>query len=369
MDVESFERHCRTCAVCAESLARDEQLRALGRALTGAQPGQLALKRLRARVLRDVTTSVPTPPVSWQRVTLAASLGMVLVGIASLVAVRTASRADVRVATSAVATPSGGPLAGAVVAVEGAVWSQSRADRVERVELEAGTVQVHVRTQGPGERFFVGLPDGEIEVRGTTFDVTTRDGTTRQVSVHDGTVVLRLRGAPELRLGPQMSWAPPESAPPSVPKEVTAPASASAAMSSRRAAADARKEGDDGWAYIDAMRSFQAGSYDRAAAAFHAFALDHPRAPEGEDASFLEAVSLARAGRADAAALAAERHLESFPRSFRRKEASILVARAASHRGNCEEALRVLAPWMSVGSDADIQSALRACSDSGSTRP
>jgi TolA-binding protein len=117
------------------------------------------------------------------------------------------------------------------------------------------------------------------------------------------------------------------------------------------------------------MRAFREGRYDRAAAAFHAFALVHPKAPEAEDASFLEAVSLARAGRADAAALAAERHLEGFPNSFRRREASILVARAASRRGDCDQARGVLAAWTSDPPDAEVHAALRACDDGSTARP
>jgi TolA-binding protein len=116
------------------------------------------------------------------------------------------------------------------------------------------------------------------------------------------------------------------------------------------------------------MQSFRDGRYDRAAAAFHAFALAFPQATEAEDASFLEALSLARAGRGDAAALAAQRHLESFPRSFRRKEASILVARAASRRGRCDEAIGVLAPWIGASPDADIQSVLAACGSRAAER-
>ena len=372
LDVESFERHCRVCAACAGTVERDERLRGLGRALPVAEPGQLALRRLRARVLRDVTTGVPRSSVSWERVAFASSLGMVVVAIAALIAVRTDSRSQASPRQEAPAAPSPGTLAGSVAPAAGAVWRQTREEGVERVELEAGTLRVHVRAQSPGERFIVQLPDGEIEVRGTTFDVTALDGSTRHVGVDEGTVVLRLRGSPDLRLGPRTSWEGPASPRESATGDVTAVATSAPATSPKRRSPqprDARLEDDGAAAYVGAMRSFREGHYDLAAAAFHAFALAHPRAPEGEDASFLEAVSLARAGRADAAALAAERHLESFPRSFRRKEASILMARAAGRRGNCDEARRVLAAWMHAAPDAEIQSALQACGDSGSDRP
>ncbi len=360
-DVESFERHLRTCGACAEGVARDRRLRALGRALPVAVPGQLALKRLRVRILRDATRA-PSRPRSWARIAFASSFGIALVAIASLVAVRSIGRRMPMAAAVAPASSSA-PRAGTVAPSAGAVWTQSRDGSVERVELEAGTLHVHVRPQGPGERFFVRLPDGEIEVRGTTFDVTALGGFTRHVSVDEGTVVLRLRGGPDRNLGPGTSWAAPESPAPDAHEAAAVLSIAAPTKTPRRPDADVHDGDDRASAYATAMRSFREGRYDSAAAAFHAYTLTFPRGSEAEDASFLEALSLARAGRGDAAALAAERHLESFPRSFRRKEASILVARAASRRGRCDEALARLAPWISASPDAEIQSVLVECGD------
>jgi TolA-binding protein len=118
---------------------------------------------------------------------------------------------------------------------------------------------------------------------------------------------------------------------------------------------------DDGAsAYSSAVDLLRAGHGDDAAAAFHAFVLAHPSAPQAEDASYLEAVALARAGRVDAAGLAADHHLASFPASFHRKEAAILVARAAIQRANCARARVVLAPWL-ASPDADVRAALGSC--------
>ncbi len=373
-DVESFERHCRICSACAEGLARDERLRSLVRGLPVAEPGQLALKRLRGRVLRDVTAgNASRSRLSRRQVVFASSLGIVFVAIAVFVGERVVLKTQVARAESARAAQSPAPLAGAVAPSPGAVWTQAREGGTERVDLEAGTLRVHVRSQGPGERFFVRLPDGEIEVRGTTFDVTALDGATRHVDVDEGTVVLRIRGSSDQSLGPGTRWAASESHPSSADEMAVAvgAASAPAAAIPRRRSGDTHDAdglaGDDGASvYVDAMRSFREGLYDRAATAFHAFALAYPLATEAVDASFLEALSLAQAGRGEAAALAAERHLERFPRSFHRKDASILVARAASRRGRCDEAFGVLAPWMTASPDAEIQSVLVACGDGGS---
>lgn len=74
-DAESFERHRRVCPACAAAQDRDGRLRALGRELPAADPGQLALRRLRARVLRDVATGdVLRPSSSWRRRALASTL-------------------------------------------------------------------------------------------------------------------------------------------------------------------------------------------------------------------------------------------------------------------------------------------------------
>jgi TolA-binding protein len=74
-DAESFERHRRVCPACAAAQDRDGRLRALGRELPATDPGQLALRRLRARILRDVATGdVLRPPPSWHRLALASTL-------------------------------------------------------------------------------------------------------------------------------------------------------------------------------------------------------------------------------------------------------------------------------------------------------
>jgi TolA-binding protein len=366
-DVESFERHRRTCVACADRLARDERLRALGRSVVVADLGELAVRRLRVRILRDVISDVPARSSrSWRWVACASSLGMALLVIVSFVVAR--SVATTRTAPAKTLAPGSAPLAGAVAPGAGAVWTQTRDGGEERVELQDGTLRVHVRPQGPGERFFVRLPDGEIEVRGTMFEVTALGGSTRHVGVDEGTVVLRLRGSPDRSLGPGTNWSAPES-PASNAHEVTAVRTPpSAPATPRRHSANGNDRDERSAGYVDAMQMFREGRYDGAAVAFHAFALDFPRVEEAEDASFLEALSLARAGRPDAAALAAERHLESFPSSFHGREASILVARAASRRGRCDEAIRVLAPWTEAAPDAEIQSVLVACGDGGKAR-
>jgi hypothetical protein len=362
-DAKSFERHLVACEACRTQLKRDERLGELARALPDDGPTELGLRRLRGRVLRDVATGVAPPAPRRLRAGLAA---LVLgVGLAVTAWALTAHRAPpapdgtVRLTTlpqapapdEAKSAPSAEAFAGAVVPSGAARWSQTRAQGVEQVVLEEGMLRLHVRPQVVGERFLVMLPDGELEVRGTTFEVKVERGATTRVHVDDGVVDVRLRGREPRRLGEGETWNVAASA------GSASPPAARAAPATRSSAAAS----EGGEAYAAAIALLSEGRNDEAAAAFHAFVLSEPRAPQAEDASFLEAVALARMGRSDAAALAAEHHLASFPASFHRREAAILVARAAAHRGECGKARVLLAPWTGPSPDADAEATLRAC--------
>jgi anti-sigma factor RsiW len=369
-DAQSFERHLRVCDGCRLQKASDERLRRLARSLPDPAPSDLTLRRLRARVLRDVATGAGASPrarMLWSRVATAAPIALavglggawVLRGRAAPPAAVSGTAATVAAAAtpapSATAVPAPAAFAGTVRAGEGARWTQAREAGIERVTLGDGTIDVHVRHQEGGERFLVAMPDGEIEVRGTTFDVTVSGGATARVHVDEGLVDLRLHGRAIARLGAGDTWAPA----PIGPAPRTGAAQSAGAAVAVTGGRVSPTPGDQGAAeYGEAVRMLREGRSADAAGAFEAFLLAHPRAPQAEDASFLQAVALARAGRADAAALAAEQHLSRFPSSFHRKEAALLVARAASQRGDCERARAAVSPWPA---DADAQSALGAC--------
>ncbi|HEX8791116.1 MAG TPA: FecR domain-containing protein [Polyangiaceae bacterium] len=349
-DAESFERHARGCAACGGKLARDEELGRMARELPerGA-PTPLALRRLRQRVLRDAAvgeSDVVAAP--WWRgraagvgaVVLAAAVLAVVVGsglgsrvqggAASGVGPASVTQAPVVAATST-ASPAPEVYAGSVAELGDARWTQTRQDGVERVVLAGGSVRVHVRRQQEGERFLVSLPDGEIEVRGTTFDVSVAEQATTRVHVDEGTVDLRLAARDEVRLTAGDTWTVAPAQPvasPRLPVARVQPAR-SVAAPAVTAPAPAPAPVDEGEsAYSEAVALLRDGRSAEAAAAFQAFVIAHPQAPQTEDASYLEAVALARAGRIDAAALAAEQHLARFPGSFHRREAEALVARA-----------------------------------------
>jgi ferric-dicitrate binding protein FerR (iron transport regulator) len=151
-------------------------------------------------------------PVPWTRVAVAAALALAVVGGGWVALRRPPAPAAVPVAAATAASP--GPaapdaLAGTVTVLADARWTQVRQDGVERVTLDDGTLGVHVRHQQFGERFLVMLPDGEIEVRGTTFDVSVAGGATRRVHVDEGLVELRVRGRDVTHLASGETWTPP----------------------------------------------------------------------------------------------------------------------------------------------------------------
>jgi TolA-binding protein len=378
---KSFERHLRGCAECRNQADRDERLREIARRLPDPAPSDLALRRLQARVLRDVALGAPTRSIRRLRVAFAvivAAVGFFAVwhhtaarmashAVATRAAAAGTSSPKAEIGPSSVPSPDAlaraSEFAGSVVTSPNARWSQTRESGIERVRIEDGAVRVHVRRQAEAERFLVVLPDGEIEVRGTTFDVTVEHGATTRVHVDEGVVELRIRGRGTTRLTADEAWnvpAPPNGSASAFRLAVGPGRAPVAAPRTETSVADTPGAGDAA-AYTAAIQWMQQSQFDRAAAAFHALVLAEPGTPQAQDASFLEAVALARAGRTDAAALAAEHHLAAFPDSFHRKEAAILIARAASQRGDCPKARAIVSAWNDASPDAEVQSAIGRC--------
>lgn len=374
-DAEAFERHVKACPECTSIAARNLHLRNLAARLRDPVIDDLALRRVRGRMLQGLATSNTHFRIgAFTIAALAVSLTTWLVVSPSFHRRQAATRGSV--------APSKSPsdFAGTVLSADHAKWLRERVGGLEHVRLADGTLRVHVRRQVVGERFILDLPDGELEVRGTIFNVSVRQGSTTSVRVEEGTVALRIAGHDEQLLGAGQTWI-------AEPLAVATAATASP-LSVEFAAAEHRRpptkavqvaplvpsallpQEDAAGKYARAIALLSGGHYAEAAKAFHDSA--EARAPQAEDASFLEAVALARAGRVDAAALVAEHHLDAYPLSFHAKEASILIARSARDRGDCARATAALAMWLrdqDPTAVAAIGSCLRAATGSDAAAP
>ncbi len=381
-DVAAFERHARGCSLCLEERAALEQLRTLTRQLRSPGPSELELRRLRARVLRDAM-SASSPP---RRRVAVAALGAAAVAAALLLVV-------LRTRTARPVASEDEPFGAVVTPGPQAHWTQSHDGPVERVDLGDGELQLQVQKQAVGRRFLVLVPDGEIEVRGTIFDVSVHGGKTARVHVDEGVVIVRVHGESVLSGGE--TWSPPPTEDPAskrpelpsaalpqlpspvidAPQGPAPPAPRSRPRAKGQSPAGSERQADapepvgarDGEMaeYERAIDAYRLGRFEQAAELLRVFQSANPSSALLDDASFIEASSRASAGQPEAAARLAERHLLRFPASFHHKDAAILVARIRRDRDDCTGARAVLAPWLAKpGSDPAVVSALGRCAES-----
>jgi hypothetical protein len=203
---------------------------------------------------------------------------------------------------------------GRVRAVGAAAFALAGGTPDEVVRLRDGTVHVEVQPLATGERFRVVTGDGEVEVRGTAFEVDATGDRLTGVRVEHGRVEVRPQNGLAVLLNTGEVWSPPVA----LPK----------ARTSRRVAARHRP------LETDADRSFRRG-WDALAAgdpAAAAVALERATVAGAddddgiaEDARFWRAVALVRAQRPDEARVALGEYLRRDATSPRAAEASALL--------------------------------------------
>jgi hypothetical protein len=198
--------HLTTCATCAPEWEGATRLRALARALPFDRPEPVVVDAVRARVL----AAVRAKERQRRRVSAVVASGFALAAAAmAVLAVRHYDARETAVTYHATLTARGNVL-----------FSRDSAAPYERVSLRAGTLHVEVRPLHAGERFVVEAGDGQVEVRGTAFDVSVVAGHLSNVHVEHGRVEVRPAGAPTVLLGPGDAWPTTVS---SQPSEVLAP--------------------------------------------------------------------------------------------------------------------------------------------------
>ncbi|MBI5477308.1 MAG: FecR domain-containing protein [Deltaproteobacteria bacterium] len=337
------------------SLSHDE-LTALARELPADVPSADRLEQVRTAILASVAERPPRRR-SWLRPMLfAAALGAAsaafAVGLHALV-VRGRPGAQNGVAAQTYRAQ--------IFPHPGASFVRAWPSPDEIVRLTEGTITVEVSRLGPGERFRVITGDGEIEVRGTAFDVSAAGDRLAAVRVMTGRVRIRSGANATTEIGPGERWqarllaagapaaAPPENspasaptvavahllaggrspapvAPPPPPRNVPGPSSRTAGPApDRDPSAPPRATRAVETLYDEAWGELRAGRAGPAAATFERAALAAAGTPLAEDATFWQGVALRRAGRRAPAGRVLVAFIERYPRSPRASEAAAIL--------------------------------------------
>jgi hypothetical protein len=169
-----------------------EDLRALARSLPSPAPGRAQVAKVRERVLAQAAIARRR-----DRLRSGAFAGLALAAGAVLAIGLRGPSAEAPVVR----------YHGTITAPPSARFTRVSAAPDELVVLEAGTIHLEVSPLGQGERFRVRAGDGEVEVRGTAFDVTVDGGHMERVLVQHGRVEVRRPGAAGAVLGAGQHWA------------------------------------------------------------------------------------------------------------------------------------------------------------------
>lgn len=298
-----LERHVARCPSCSEERSSLAAFAKRLRAEAPDEPDDLALRRLRGRVLEaaDAARLAPSQRPWAIRAPAVRALVFAAALCASFFVVWRLMRVEPQ--TQVTTTDEGG-----------ARWSTYEEGTLRRVDLLEGTLALRIDRPASGKRVVVRVPDGEIEDTGTTFRVTVKDGHTSAVEVDDGSVVVRLEGRAPTTLragerwtrdvGPDERASSPVSPPPSPPPSATAAqASASASAAPRPTAV---------------VRPAPITSASPRASA----AIDDGE----EDRAYVEIVRLLRERRDGEATAAARDYVRRFPNGFRRTEVDRVLA-------------------------------------------
>ncbi len=344
----ALRKHMTECASCTLAWQDWTTLRELGQSLPTAIPNEERMARIQAQ-MRASLGSAPTTPTSRVAKRARAFKGEALFAamLACAVLVYTSQHNNGRSTTERKAARGTTPLAspvqrGVVFPHGGAHFVRLGSQPDEIIRLIDGKVSVQVSPLLKGERFRVVTADGEVEVKGTAFDVSSAADRMLEVYVLHGLVEVRLRhgGSHWLRAGQRWEVPAPAAAaaPPSRRDEKKEPRSSAdkrvepAKVASDVAASEAERTFSEGFA---ALRE---GKPMEAAVAFERSLRADSQASIAEDAAFWHAVALMRAGRTSGAAQAFAMFLNQHRASPRNGQASALLGSLLLEDGDLEGA-------------------------------
>jgi hypothetical protein len=307
-----LDAHIATCSACR---ARKDQLDAIARAVR-AQPvppdDELAARRERHRLVEAFDAELRGPRSRWT---------WKLVGVVAIVP------AIVALVLVVGHGSSSSPIDAVAVSGVGARWTRSDDGATTRVTLDDGTLAIHVDHREGAPRLVVGVPDGEIDDLGTTFEVSVRNGHVASVAVREGALVLRLRDHEAIVITAGHTWtSAPETAhlaPPPQPAATSAvvpppPATAKPRAASPRASATPLAIDVIDRELAKAVAALDSARYELAVRTLRVIVAEHRDDPRAEDAAYLLVVANQRSGDANATREAARAYLREYPRGFRR---------------------------------------------------
>lgn len=204
---------------------------------------------------------------------------------------------------------------------------------VQLLRLDTGSARFDVVKLRPGERFIVKTADAEIEVRGTSFQITVGEGACReagrtQVEVFEGVVAVR-HGSGDLVVTAGQRWptapcpAPP--APSAAPAISVSVAPSTVAPPSKPAATSSSELSAHNALWADAVAAKKRGDNPAALAGFTKYLAKYPHGFLAEAAEVERMRLLSGPARVEAA----RAYLAKHPNGYARAEALAIVERGA----------------------------------------
>jgi hypothetical protein len=300
----SLSTHVKTCLRCSKVLHDLQQVRDLSQHLGGHAPSDGQLEQTRTSLLASLQArrrpaNIGSHGVAWWRLSAGAA------GVALAVAVIVGWRLSPRTTsmTSAVLRT----FHASVQPRPGATLNRMGTLTDDIVRLREGGARFDVSPLAQDQRFRVIAGDGEVEVRGTSFDVEVRGDRLAAVRVHHGRVEVRVSGRPMVVLGAREDWNIGESA---APSDTAAPSAAETA-------------------FITGWSAFRAGRLSQAVASFDQVLRSAPDSAMAEDAEYWRTVALARS-ESPAAREELQAFLRKYPRSAHADDARLSLQRLPS---------------------------------------
>jgi len=354
----SVIEHLRTCPPCA---TQHDRLRRLV-ALAGSLPAPAPLTpRARHDIAARLWATPPRPARAtrrWKRKTawVATAIPVAALIALALVTVGRRRRPEGHPPTAARTSPQPSPQSLASIRAFGDVrFARVQPPPDEIVRLEEGRIGLDITPLQASQRFRVLTLDAVVEVRGTSFELSARQGHLLTASVSRGRVEVKAGGGLAV-LDPGDKWeqtTAPEPAPAPAPpaldrpaRALPAPAKATASKArarpvptSRASPVDDSSDGDRAM-FARAWSLLRSGDARAAAVAFAELDERARGRSIEEDALYWHAVSVARLKDDAAAARLFADFLQRFPRSGHRGEAAVALGWLRLHTGDVDDARR-----------------------------